>query len=193
MGQNSTRTPRDPSPLMEAGVRGGHPWRRWVIVLLLGIVLWGTGGRTRAWDWQPPSLDARHWALPGEAAPASRLWARREEGRGGRYLKGPIDPGSSEERRRTYEALSPEEKAWLKEKYRQWKSLPPEKRKALKRKMERWMRLSPEDRALFRRRFQQWKSLPPQERKILREKLKRWKELSPQEREAIRRRFLQGH
>jgi hypothetical protein len=98
-------------------------------------------------------------------------------------------PGNTQERRRRFDQLSPEEKARLRGRFQEWKSLPPAQRQDLRNRMDEWRKLPPQQQELFRQRFQQWKNLQPEEQLRYRQKLQQWESLSPQERDEIRRRF----
>jgi Protein of unknown function (DUF3106) len=90
---------------------------------------------------------------------------------------------------KTYQGLSPDDKAGLREKERRWQSLPPEERQEMRRRMERYRELPPQDQKRYRERYQQWQSLSPEDRNQIRDRLRHWDNLSPQEQQEIRQRF----
>ena len=113
-------------------------------------------------------------------------WLMLANGRGGKSMSG---RGSVDGGLKTYQNLTPEEKAVLRRKYREWQSLPPEEKRALRHRMEQWRTLPDDERRLYRHRYDQWQQLSPKERQGLRKKLDNWKNLSPDEKEYIKRRF----
>jgi len=90
---------------------------------------------------------------------------------------------------KTYQGLTPDDKAGLREKSQRWQSLPPEERQEMRRRMERYRELPPQDQERYQKRYQQWQSLPPEDRNQIRDRLRNWDSLSPQEQQEIRQRF----
>jgi hypothetical protein len=90
---------------------------------------------------------------------------------------------------KTYQGLSPDDKAGLREKSQRWQSLPPEERQEMRRRMERYRELPPQDQERYQKRYQQWQTLPPEDRNRIRDRLQNWDSLSPQEQEDVRQRF----
>jgi hypothetical protein len=124
--------------------------------------------------------DPQRW---GGVSPLQRQQLMR------RFDRGLPPPPRVQARLKTYERLSPEDKARLKGRFQEWRSLPPQQQEDLRNRMEQWRQLPPQDRELYRKRFDQWQNLSPEERYKYRDKLQHWESLSPQEREDIRRRF----
>jgi hypothetical protein len=90
---------------------------------------------------------------------------------------------------KTYQNLTPDEKARLKRKYREWRSLPHEEQRALRHRMEQWRTLPDKERQLYKQRYDQWQQLSPKEQEGLRKKLENWDNLSPSEKDYIRKKF----
>jgi hypothetical protein len=90
---------------------------------------------------------------------------------------------------KTYQGLTPDDKAGLREKSQRWQTLPPEERQEMRRRMDRYRELPPQDQERYQRRYQQWQTLPPEDRDRIRDRLRNWDSLSPQEQDDIRRRF----
>jgi len=151
-----------------------------IIVLIMGVVLvfadlsWGKPDRT-----YPPYANQfyRH-PSPSPGVDVSR----RQQG----------PPQMDEDMKRnwkTYQGLTPDDKAGLREKSQRWQSLPPEERQEMRRRMDRYRELPPQDQERYQKRYQQWQSLPPEDRNRIRDRLRNWDSLSPQEQEDVRRRF----
>jgi hypothetical protein len=90
---------------------------------------------------------------------------------------------------RTYQGLTPDDKARLRDKSQKWQSLPPEEQQEMRRRMDRYKELPPQDQERYQKRYQQWQSLPPEDRNRIRDRLRNWDSLSPQEQEDVLQRF----
>ena len=90
---------------------------------------------------------------------------------------------------KTYQGLSPDDKAGLRDKSQRWQSLPPDQQNEMRRRMERYKELPPRDQERYQKRYQQWQSLPPEDRNRIRDRLKNWDSLSPQEQKDVLQRF----
>jgi predicted Fe-S protein YdhL (DUF1289 family) len=90
---------------------------------------------------------------------------------------------------KTYQGLSPDDKAGLRDKSQRWQSLPPDQQNEMRRRMERYRELPPQDQERYQQRYQQWQSLPSEDRNRIRDRLKNWDSLSPQEQEDVLQRF----
>jgi len=90
---------------------------------------------------------------------------------------------------KTYQGLTPDDKARLRDKSQRWQSLPPEEQQEMRRRMEKYRGLPPQDQDRYQKRYQQWQSLPPEDRNRIRDRLRNWNSLSPQEQEDVLQRF----
>jgi hypothetical protein len=101
-------------------------------------------------------------------------------------------PQMDEDMRRnwkTYQGLTPDDKARLRDKSQRWQTLPPEEQQEMRRRMDRYRELPPQDQERYQKRYQQWQTLPPEDRNRIRGRLRNWDSLSPQEQEDVRQRF----
>ena len=107
-----------------------------------------------------------------------------------RRQKGPSQMDEDSQRNwKTYQGLTPDDKAGLRDKSHKWQSLSPEKQNEMRRRMERYRELPPQDQDRYQKHYKQWQSLPPEDRNRIRDRLRNWDSLSPQEKEDVRRRF----
>ena len=90
---------------------------------------------------------------------------------------------------KTYQGLSPDDKARLRDKSQKWQSLPPDQQNEMRRRMERYRELPPQDQERYQKRYRQWQSLPPEDRNRIRDRLRHWDSLSPREQEDVLQRF----
>jgi hypothetical protein len=101
-------------------------------------------------------------------------------------------PQMDEDMRRnwkTYQGLTPDDKARLRDKSQRWQTLPPEEQQEMRRRMDRYRELPPQDQERYQKRYQQWQTLPPEDRNQIRDRLRNWDSLSPQEQEDVLQRF----
>lgn len=135
------------------------------------------------------------WAKPGGTYPPYPIRAYRHPSQSpgfvvSRRQQGPPQMDEDMQRNwRTYQGMSPDEKARLRDKSQKWQSLPPEEKQEMRRRMERYRELPPQDQELYRKRYRQWQALSPEERNRIRDRLRHWDSLSRQEQEDILQRF----
>jgi hypothetical protein len=151
-----------------------------IIVLIAGVVL---------------TFSNFSWAKPDGTYPSNSIQAYRHPGKSlgvevSRRQQGPPQMDENMQRNwKTYEGLSPDDKARLRDKSQKWQSLPPEEQQEMRRRMERYRELPPQDQERYQKRYRQWQSLPPEDRNKIRDRLRNWDSLSPQEQEDVLQRF----
>jgi len=79
----------------------------------------------------------------------------------------------SENNRKRWQSMSPEEKGRVIENYRNWKSRSPENRGRIQRNFETYRELTPEERQKLRERYRTYRNLEPAGQERLREHLHR--------------------
>jgi predicted Fe-S protein YdhL (DUF1289 family) len=141
------------------------------------------------------AFSAPAWGKPDGTYPPNPMHAYRHPSQSlgvdvSRRQQGPPQMDEDMQRNwRTYQGLSPEDRARLRDKSQKWQSLPPEEKQEMRRRMERYRELPPQDQELYQKRYRQWHSLSPEERNRIRDRLRRWDSLSPQEQEDVLQRF----
>lgn len=120
--------------------------------------------------------------LSGKQTKSGMELSRRQQG-------SPQGDENAQRNWKTYQGLTPDDKARLKDRSHRWQSLPPEEQQEMRRRMDRYRELPPQDQDRYRKRYQQWQSLPQEDRNRIRERLRNWDSLSPQEQEDVLQRF----
>jgi hypothetical protein len=151
-----------------------------IIVLIMGVVLvfpdlsWAKPDGT----YSPYPIQAYRHPSPSPGIEVSR-----------RQQAPPQMDEDTKRNWKTYQGLSPDDKAGLRDKSQRWQSLPPDQQNEMRRRMERYRELPPQDQERYQQRYQQWQSLSPEDRNRIRDRLKNWDSLSPQEQKDVLQRF----